>query len=148
MWAAAVCALATALLWGIAFSILPQIKLKLGIEVVNLSYGLILMLVSLILLFARGKQAELIQLQTDTLLALALSLYVGLSILASFLFLLGYQFLGEKENPGMYNLIGSTYPIAVFLISYFYWHQTDFNFYLAVPGALLTFLGIGLLSFA
>jgi hypothetical protein len=73
---------------------------------------------------------------------------VGLSILASFVFLLGYQFLGEKENSGVYNLIGSTYPIAVFLISYFYFKQTDVNLSMAVPGAIFTFLGVGFLSFA
>lgn len=150
MWAAVLCALCTSILWGVSYSVLPQIKSKLGMEAINLVYGGFLALTSVILLFSRHKQGELGQLVDSEAgwLILQLALYVVLSVVASFLFLFGYQYIKSDENPGIYNVIGGTYPVIIFLISYFYWHKDGFNPWLGVSGVLLTLIGTGLLASA
>lgn len=142
---AILCAVACSLLWGVAYSALQPVSAVLRPETISFMYSGFNTVIFGVVILVRDGTSDF-SLLTEPLIE-SFALYAVLAMLALFLYLTGYKFVGTTYAGG-FNAITSTYPVIVFLISYFYFKQKNFNLYLAIPGVTLTAVGIILLSLA
>jgi drug/metabolite transporter (DMT)-like permease len=146
MLVAILCALACSILWGISYTALQPVSAKLQPETINIVYGTALIISNLALMIARNTFSDFYLLK-DSTLALYLSGYVVFSVVALFVFLIGYKLIGNVY-AGAFVAISSTYPIVVFVLTYIFFNQRDFKLYMVIPGFIGTCVGIILLSLA
>jgi drug/metabolite transporter (DMT)-like permease len=131
------------ILWGIGYTLLQPVSAKLTNYTINAIYGGALCIINLIILAATDKFNDFILLR-DWKLALYITFYVILFIIASFVFLYGYGDIGV--NPGVYTLISGTYPVITMLLSFIFFGQNNINPYYASFGVVLTLIGVSLLA--
>jgi drug/metabolite transporter (DMT)-like permease len=130
-------------LWGIGYTLLQPVSAKLTNYTINAIYGGSLCITNLIILAATYNFADFVILK-DWKLALYLTFYVIIFIVASFVFLYGYGYDGI--NAGIYTLISSTYPVITMLLSFIFFNQTNINPYYASFGVVFTLVGVSLLA--
>lgn len=141
-------AILCSLLWGVSYFCLIPVSVKLQPETINMFFAMLLFIFNLVWMIAKNSFGDFAVLfQTDWSLILYIFGYALLSCVASTLYLFGYKVIGENY-AGAFNAISSTYPVIIFILSFIFFNQRDYNLYMVIPGILLTCIGIVLLSVA
>jgi uncharacterized membrane protein len=145
-----VLAISSSALWGIGYWALPMVK-RVRPEVIQLLYSILMLVVSTIVMVARGTQVDLknMLLQTDEgadgTSVIYLVVYLITSLVGGFINILGYQ-IGTVSTSGPYTAISSTYSAIAFFIVLAVNGYADINLRLKVPGVLLIVVGVILCS--
>jgi hypothetical protein len=133
----------SAVLWGVAYVALVPLD-NLSPWTINFYYGATMVASNGIALSVTGKWSEVTELH-DVSLILAFVGYLVANVVASFVFLLGFQLVADSFAGG-YTAISSCYPAITFVLAFAILKQQNFNVPLAVAGLVCTTAGVVMIA--
>lgn len=136
-------AVASALLWGISYASVKLVNGLVSSFVINALHNILATIFNLWMAHRTNTLGDVNKIVTYNLVTPFL-MYSLFSIGASYCFFKGYRIPGV--NPGTFVAISGAYPIITFMISYLFLHHRNVNLYTAIPGIMITCVGVLMVS--
>jgi drug/metabolite transporter (DMT)-like permease len=138
-------AVLAAILWGIGYTFLVPVSIKLHAYTISTVYGFFTFVTNLLIVVIIHDTKDFAEINNVKIIVY-LAIYVSCLVAANIVFLLGYS--TSNINPGVYILISSSYPVIALILSYFIFDKKNIDPYYGTFGIILTVTGCGLLAFA